>query len=294
MADLGNNRKSGDRLGERIRTRRDSLTPTLARVASFLDANRIEALTKSAVELAAIIGTSDATVIRAVQALGFEGLKDLKQELATSFGEGQSAADNMSRTFSRIGDERDAALDRVFQDHRAAFEILTSPEIRLQLLNAVNVLAAARKIGVFGLGPSSYLANYFALLVSRSGRPARAYDGSGAPFPDQILDLGDRDALVMLAYGRPYKEATTFIDEARALGKPIVLVTDTPGTGLSRHAAAVVTVPRGHTGLVSLHGATFVCLEAMMLTLASLDRPRAIQTLERLNQLRRSVGKTPQ
>jgi hypothetical protein len=31
-----------------------------------------------------------------------------------------------------------------------------------------------------------------------------------------------------------------------------------------------------------------------MLALASLNRPRAIETLERLNHLRKSVGKTPQ
>jgi DNA-binding MurR/RpiR family transcriptional regulator len=294
VADIGDNKKTGDRLGERIRARRNSLTPTLARVANFIDGNRLEAMTKSAVELGALIGTSDATVIRTVQALGFGGLKDLKQELAVSFGEGQSAADNMVRTFSRIGDERDAALDRVFDDHREAFAILTSPETRLQISNAVDLLAPARRIGVFGLGPSSYLARYFALLVSRSGRPARAFDGSGAPFPDQILDLQDRDAMVMLAYGRPYKEATTFIDEVRRLRKPIVLVTDSPRSGLAKHASAVVTIPRGHTGLIALHGATFVCLEAIMLALASLNRPRAIETLERLNHLRKSVGKTPQ
>ena len=51
---------------------------------------------------------------------------------------------------------------------------------------------------------------------------------------------------------------------------------------------------RGQAGRVALHGATFVCLEAIMLALASLEKPLAIETLERLNELRKAVGKTPQ
>lgn len=48
-------------------------TPALRQVVIYIDTNRLEALTKTAAELAADIGTSDATVIRAVKALGFTG-----------------------------------------------------------------------------------------------------------------------------------------------------------------------------------------------------------------------------
>lgn len=286
--------KTGDKLAQRIRVRSRGLSPSLVRVLNFIDANRLEAMTKSAVELGKAIGTSDATVIRAVQALGFEGLKDLKQELAVSFGRGHSAADNMVRTFTGIGEKQEAAIDLVLQDHRDAFEALSAEETRAQISGAVKILMGARRIGVFGLGPSSYLARYFGLVVSRSGRPTRVFDGSGEPLPDQLLYMQELDAMVMLAYGRPYKEATAVLAEARRLRKPVVLVTDSVEKGLSSHASVVVTVHRGSAGRVALHGATFVCLEAIMLALASLDKPRAIETLERLNELRRAVGKAPQ
>jgi len=42
-----------------------------------------------------------------------------------------------------------------------------------------------------------------------------------------------------------------------------------------------------------LHGATLVCLEAIMLGLASRNKDRSILTLERLNELRKSLGKAP-
>lgn len=282
-----------DKLGSRIRSRMAGLPPSLVRVLEFIDANRLDALTKSAVEIGTMIGTSDASVIRAVKALGFAGFKELKQELAATFGHGQSAADNMARTFSGIGDQHDGAIDRALDDHGAAFEALTSPETREQMSTAVKLLASVRRVGVFGLGPSSYLARYFALHLTRSGRVAHVFDGSGSPLADQLLSMQDVDVVVMLAYGQPYKEAMACISEARRLRKRILLVTDFAEKGLASHATTVVNVHRGTAGRVALHGATFVCLEAMTLALAHRNKDRAITTLERLNELRKSVGKAP-
>ena len=74
-----------DRLTARLEERMAMLSASSQRVAAYIDANRFEALTKSAAELAWAIGTSDATVIRTVQALGFSGLPELKRELAMCY-----------------------------------------------------------------------------------------------------------------------------------------------------------------------------------------------------------------
>lgn len=291
MALTTNQLNPTDKLRIRIRAKIDGLSPSLVRVIKFIDANRLDAMAKSAIELGAMVGTSDATVIRAVQALGFDGLKDLKKELATSFGHGVSVADNMARTFTGIGDAQDAAIDRVLEDHSVSFEALMSPETRAQMAAAAKQLASVYRVGVFGLGPSSYLARYFALQLSRSGRPTHIFDGNGGALPDQLLNMKDVDAVVMLVYGHPYKEALACVTEARRLRKRIILITDAKA-GLASQANVVVTVPRGRAGRVALHGATLVCLEAIMLALASRHKDRSIMTLERLTELRKLVDKT--
>ena len=280
-----------DKLGNRIRARMNGLSPTLVRVLEFINANRLDAMTKSAVELGAMIGTSDASVIRAVKALGFDGFRDLKHELAATFGRGHSAADKMARTLTDIGDSHDA-IDHVLADHGAAFETLVSPESRAQMSAAVKLLASSRRVGIFGLGPSSHLARYFALQLTRSGRPTHVFDGAGSPLPDQLLGMQEVDVVVMLAYGPPYREATACIAEARRLRKRILLITDDAEKGLASHVTMTVNVRRGQAGRVALHGATFVCLEAMVLALASQTKKLSITTLERLNELRKSVGKS--
>lgn len=285
---------SGDKLSNRIRARARNMTPSLARVAVFIDGNRPEVMTKSALEIAAMAGTSDATVIRAVQALGFSGLPELKDALAASMGGGETAADNMARTFAGLGDDLDTAVDRVFEDHQEGFSALTSHATRAQIAAAVRVLGAARAIGVFGIGPSAYLAGYFGLQLSRSGRRVWLFDGRGATLPDQLLNMEAAEAVVIMAYGPRYTEALTTLAEARRLKVPIVLITDSADKKLASGARVVVTVHRGHAGRVALHGATFVCLEAMALALAAGERRLAMATLEKLNELRGSIGRTPE
>lgn len=66
-----------DIFGERFRTRASQLTPGLRAVASYINEHREVVLEQTAMEIAATLNTSDATVIRAIQALGFAGLRDL-------------------------------------------------------------------------------------------------------------------------------------------------------------------------------------------------------------------------
>ena len=59
-----------------------SLQPAEQRVVRHISRNRLAVLSTSAANLARQVGASDATVIRAVKALGFTGLGELRAALA--------------------------------------------------------------------------------------------------------------------------------------------------------------------------------------------------------------------
>ena len=106
---------------------------------------------------------------------------------------------------------------------------------------------------------------------------------------DQLMDLRRGDVLLILAYGRLYKEVRTVFAEARELGLATVLVTEADGTPLAKLADVAVAIPRGRPGQVALHGATFVGLEAMVLSLAAARPDAAVASLDKLNRLRRAT-----
>lgn len=283
--------KVNDKLSERIRTRARDLSPSLVRVLEFIDTHRHDVMGKSAMEIAAAIGTSDATVIRAVQAIGFEGLRDVKQALATSFGEGNTPADTITRTFASIQKSSGSAIDQVFSDHQEAFSALVSDETRQAILAAVDLLAPAKRIGIFGISSTAFLARYFALSLNRIGRSTAVFDGCMSPLAEQLLEMRNVDVLLMLAYGKPFRAATATAAEARRWKVPVVLITDTKDLTVTRHPTVTVPVLRGHSGRIAMHGATLICLEAIGFAMTAQDSPRALSTIERLGELRRAIYK---
>lgn len=280
-----------DPFGERLAAALPGLTPACRRVARFLTENRPLALALSAAELAERTGTSDATVVRTVQSLGFSGLPALKRELADALAAAPAdPAAALRGTLAEAGTDATAAMDLAIDRQREAVEALATPEARATLRAAVAALHPARRILVFGIGPSAALARYVATLLARAGRATRALDASGIALADQMLDLGAGDGVLVLAYGRAYREVVALFGEARRLGLTVVLVTDSLDRSLARHADVVVPARRGRAHRVALHGATLVALEAIALGLAAMDGPRALASLDRLNDLRAAIA----
>jgi len=280
---------SADVFAARLAALGSSLAPAGRRVARFIDQNRAAVLASTAVEIAARTRTSDATVIRAVQALGFAGLGELKQALLAVIERPSTPADDMRRTLDDVGESTAKAVSLVLETHAEAFEALRSPAAQAEIAEAVSVLHPSERIIVFGIGPSAALATYVSLLLARSGRRSGVLNVTGGMLADQMLDLRAGDALIVLAYGRAYREVATVFATAKHLGLPLVLVTDSLDRKLARSASVVLPARRGRAERVALHGATLVCLEALVLGLAATHRVTAMAALERLNRLRADV-----
>jgi DNA-binding MurR/RpiR family transcriptional regulator len=279
-----------DLFGERLRSRDRSLSRAELQVAKFIDQNRATAVACSAAQLAAEVGISDATVVRTAQALGFDGLSELRQALAATLEQRSSPVDNMRRTLADIGQDTERAIDLVLDTHREAIKALQSESTRAKIMAAVSQLHHANRIVVFGIGPSAPLAHYVTILLTRNGRAARTLDATGLGLADQLIDLHQGDALLILAYGRAYREVVATFAEARQLRLPTVLVTDSLDGKLARKAGVVIPAKRGRANRVALHATTLVVLEAIVLGLAASDQTRAMDALQRLNDLRAEVN----
>jgi DNA-binding MurR/RpiR family transcriptional regulator len=258
------------------------------RVAKFIDENRQIVLASSAASLGARIGTSDATVLRTVQTLGFSSLAELKSAILNS-GSVSTPADDMRRTLVDLEAATGQALDGILQAHADGLDVLRSEKCRAQMAAAVRVLDGASRVAVFGIGPSSALAAYVSTLLARNGRPSRTIGATGSMLADQLLDLAKGDVLLILAYGRLYREVRAVFAEAKALGLPSVLVTEADDTPLATLADVCVAIPRGRPGQVALHGATLVGLEGLVLSLAAARPDAALASLDNLNRLRRAT-----
>ena len=282
-----------DVYGDRFRARSHTLSPRMQTVARYINENREVVLEFTAIEIAAATQTSDATVVRAIQALGFAGLRDLKQTMEQWFGPGINSEDKMTTTVNSLTCDVNSSIDFVLQGHQHTCEVLSTSANRYAIAQAVAVLVEARQVGIFGIGASGVLADYSARLFSRIGLPAVAFNRTGINLAEQLIALQRGDALIMMAQKSAHREGLTTIREAKRLGVPVILMTNALGSRFSKEADIVINVPRGgENGKMPLHSAVLVCLEMMVLSVASTAPQRAIKSVKRINDLYRGIGRT--
>ncbi len=288
-----NTKKAKNRVdvyGERFRARAHTLSPRLQAVARYINEHREVVLEHTAIEIAAATQTSDATVVRAIQALGFAGLRDLKQTLEHWFGPAISSAEKMSTTVNALSCDVNSGIDFVLEGHQFTCEVLSAPDNRYAIAQAVALLVEARQAAIFGIGASGILAEYTARLFSRIGLPATPLNRTGIALSEQLINLQRGDVLIMMAQKSAHREGLTTLKETRRLGIPVILLTNAMDSRFSQEADVVIHVPRGgEKGKIPLHGTVLLCLEMIILSVASATSQRAIKTVKRINEFHRGL-----
>jgi DNA-binding MurR/RpiR family transcriptional regulator len=269
------------------------ISPAEQRVARFFQANREEVLISSAAALAHQAGTSDATVIRTAQALGFAGMEPLRRTLAAELRASLSPAERLATTLRAVGDDLTAAFDLTLEIHQQALDDLRrdiTPEI---FRRAVHAIVEARRVLIFGLGPSSALADYLTIQLGRFGIEALGLTHSGLLLADGLQKLRAGDLLLMFAYGRVYRELATLLDQAARCGVGTLLFSDTLGAQLGARVDLVLPVARGRADMLSMHTATLGLIEALLVGIATARPLETAASLEALNRLRSELVGEP-
>ena len=204
----------GGELDRMLRQTDEQLGAAGRRVAKFIDENRQTVLASSAAALGGCIGTSDATVLRTINS-GLRQLADLKQAILKS-ATVSTPADDMRRT---LVDSRSRPEKR----SRASCR----PMPRIAVLQSENAARRSPRLSAFSTAPNASPCSGSAFVGTRElrfnladpKRPLQPYHQRDR------LDAGGSaarprrgDALLILAYGRLYREVRTVFTEARALG----------------------------------------------------------------------------
>jgi DNA-binding MurR/RpiR family transcriptional regulator len=277
-------------LTRRLAAASSRLPPAELRVARFLRDHREEALISSAQALAARIGISDATVIRAVQGLGYRGMGDLRKQLAEELRGVRTLAARMARTLGDAGRAPHGIFDNTLREHERALERLRA-DVGADLFEAaVRLIVGARQVFVFGMGPSGAIADYFALQLARLDIAAASLTHGGVLLADGLNRLRSGDVLIMLAFGHVYRELSALVACAEAAGVAMVLITDTLGAALKERVDRVLPVERGRADALSLHAATLALCEALLVGVAAKRPSETLASLERLNALRAGLA----
>src|SRR5262245_52962683 len=143
---------AGLTLDERLALHRAALSPAELRVATFMRQHPEEVGFLSVTALASRLETSDATVIRTAQALGYAGIPDLRRDLVERLRATLTPALRLSRSLERVGADPEELLDNALE---AQLQLLQQERRVLNpasFAKAVQLMTGAERILSFGTG----------------------------------------------------------------------------------------------------------------------------------------------
>jgi DNA-binding MurR/RpiR family transcriptional regulator len=87
-------------------------------------------------------------------------------------------------------------------------------------------------------------------------------------------------------YARVYREVDVALDRAKHVGVPVVLLTDHLALELADRIDVALQAVRGKSAALGSDVTSLVVLEALLLGIATCDRPLSLAAGEELNELR--------
>lgn len=268
----------------------DELSPAERAVCQFLISCPPEQiLFSSAQELGGASGTSNATVVRTMQRLGFGGLPGLKRALAAEFSSAVPPDVRLQQRITHVGHDLSAIWTRVFDEARERLEHSHRLWDQRAFQRAVEVLAGAGSTLVYGVGASEPAARHLALKLGRRGHRARSTGATGFALADELLPLTHGDAVVVFQPGRRLREIEVLVDRARAVGAGVVLISDELGNAFADRVDAALSAPHTPTGITAEPLTGIIVADALLLAIDSLDENRSVEHSHQLSALREQL-----
>ncbi|WP_214401473.1 MurR/RpiR family transcriptional regulator [Pseudonocardia lacus] len=276
-------------LRERVAAAAGRLSPKERRVAQYLQANPGRVAASSAATLAALIGTSDATVVRTARSLGYAGFTELRRSMAAE-GPFRTAASVLAERMDHV-DGVDDVLASTVEDTLGLVARLSEQRTAAAWAAAARLLEGASRVWTIGFGPAATPAEFLALSLSRIGVESTAITTTGFRMADDLLRIRAAEVVVVFAPGRLFQEIDAALERVREVGASSVVVSEALGLALRDRADVVISTPGTTDSSASELTAALLLSHSWTLRLARRDRERTLGRLAELNRVRtRIVG----
>jgi DNA-binding MurR/RpiR family transcriptional regulator len=276
-------------LEERVAARRDSLSAAERKVARYLAAHPEKVAFASAAELGQLTETSDATVIRTIKSLGYDGLPGLKESLRDNIRDRLTPAGRLGHLLDTMGGESESILTQVLTASARLLQEANRTVRPESFADAVKLIGSARETLAVGSGALGVFADYLALRLSRMRHRARSTSRSGARLADDLFPLTDEDVLVLIVFTGYSHDIEVALDYAASVGAKVVLITDTLGEALADRVTVTISAPAGDTFAFPIQANTLAIVEALALGVAAQSREAALASMTELDRLRTSL-----
>lgn len=272
----------------RLHLLRSQVGAASARVIDHILRDPQQFLTLTVADLSDVTATSDATVVRVVQSMGFTGIQEFKLQLSRSL-----ALTRAANLGVEVDDPAVAVLRKVF-DSAAAGLSDTLEHLDLEAFNrAVQAAAQSRHIALIGQGWSGLVAQDGQHRAQRLGLSCAAHTDPSAFLPVCSM-LEPTDVLIAVSFSGTRPDVVHGARLGRTAGATVVAVTGLGRTPLTRTAHHVLSSSapgdRYRPESQNVRFAQLALIDALFTALHVSLEPYMSERLHRARTARRSLN----
>jgi DNA-binding MurR/RpiR family transcriptional regulator len=219
-----------------------------------------------------------ATIVRTVQALGYERYTDFATDLREHFVSRLTPY----RILKASTDEARSLADHVRHSLEKDLGNLNRLQSGLDPERVVNLarrIHQARRILVVGSDLAASLASFLAYALLPLGLDAESPVGSAGNLQHKVRLLGRKDQLVAISFGRCLRVTVEAAKLARSRGVRTVAITDSDTTPLARECDAYFVASTAGATFSGSYVAPMALLNAIILACAEIAPSRALTLL---------------
>lgn len=293
---MKNNDAKSSAIGSAGTSARDKLlasAATLSRqqqvIADFLLNHLQEIPFLSVMEVAERTGTSEATVVRLSQRIGYDGYAQLKMALVEMLRDDISdgAAPSRGHADLDLGKDVLAAMSRLeIQNIERTLQRID----RRDFDAAAAILADADHVFTFGLGISAHLAELASYLFTEHGVRSTALDARFTSPREQLVVLRPGDVVLGMSFPPYSQETIEVLQEARARELQTVVITDRATAPAAAFASAPLLVACDGMTFTNTTASVDVVLNALAVKVASAQQDQSMEVIGRINEILAEEG----
>jgi DNA-binding MurR/RpiR family transcriptional regulator len=219
-----------------------------------------------------------ATIIRTVQALGYEKFADFAQDLREHFVTQITPYTAMKAAAQTNQSVEDLVLQNVNKDveNLASFRAYLNPNKIIEFAQQIN---RSSRIIVLGIDFAAALATSLAYGLVRLGFDAEAPIGGSGVIQNKIKILTTKDLLVAISFGRGLRDTVEAVQSARRRNVPSFGITDGDATPIAKYCDAYLVASTAHTSFIDSYVAPVAAINALLVACAHSQSARSLKIL---------------
>ncbi len=269
------------------------LTPGEQAVEQFARDEPLRFATLTGAEVAAQTDTSDATVARTAQKLGFANVREMKAFCASRVQEMSNLQSVLKTRLDALteGDAETADGSRTMSKVlTAAASLVLDVQSTIRwdaAAAATSAIASAPTTFIYGLGTAHHLAQYAEIELSRIGIDARSLTGGGHTNAHSVFQVDALDAVLVLAPRVIFPDVVRFVEAVARKGpRPFMITQATLPPHLHELGVVQLRTPPSGSSAATEAVTTVALVDALVAEIATLQPERALDARARAQTYR--------